>query len=79
MDPKTEVQIYQQFGSAVEGRCTVFISHRLGSARLANRILVLKDGRLVEEGTHQALLKADGEYARMYYLQAKWYTGGNVG
>ena len=82
LDPKTEVRIYQQFGSAVEGRCTVFISHRLGSARLANRILVLKEGRLVEEGTHQALLKTDGEYARMYYLQAKWYTGedgGNVG
>ncbi len=82
LDPKTEVQIYQQFGSVVEGRCTVFISHRLGSARLANRILVLKEGRLVEEGTHQALLKTDGEYARMYYLQAKWYTGedgGNVG
>lgn len=82
LDPKTEVQVYRQFGSAVEGRCTVFISHRLGSARLANRILVMKEGRLVEEGSHRALLEAHGEYARMYDLQAKWYSGqdrGDVG
>ncbi|MCE2439688.1 MAG: ABC transporter ATP-binding protein [Candidatus Latescibacteria bacterium] len=79
LDPRTEVQVYRQFGSAVEGRCTVFISHRLGSARLANRILVLKEGRLVEEGSHQALLESRGEYARMYNLQAKWYTGEDAG
>ena len=81
LDPKAEVQVYRVFGSAVRGRCTVFISHRLGSARLANRILVLKEGRLVEEGSHQTLLAADGEYARMYRLQAGWYTredGGDV-
>ena len=74
LDPKAEVQVYQQFRSAAEGRCAVFISHRLGSARLADRILVLKAGRLVEEGSHEALLQASGEYAEMYHLQASWYT-----
>ncbi len=79
MDPKTEVQVYRQFGSVVDGRCTVFISHRLGSARMANRILVMTEGRLVEEGSHRALLEAHGEYARMYNLQAKWYTEEDAG
>ena len=74
LDPKAEVQVYQQFRSAAEERCAVFISHRLGSARLADQIFVLKAGRLVEEGSHEALLQACGEYAGMYHLQASWYT-----
>ena len=76
LDPRGEVAAYQQFGQAAEGRCAVFISHRLGSARLAERIVVLRDGCIVEEGTHAALLAAAGEYARLYRLQAAWYQDG---
>ena len=74
LDPRAEVQVYKQFRSAAEGRCAVFISHRLGSARLADRIFVLKAGRLVEQGSHEELLQAGGEYSLMYRLQASWYT-----
>lgn len=74
LDPKAEVEVYRQFQAASEGRCTVFISHRLGSARLADRILVLKDGQLMESGSHDELIAQNGEYARMYRLQATWYT-----
>ena len=70
LDPRAEVAVYRQFRAAAAGRCAVFISHRLGSARLADRIIVLREGRVVEEGGHEALLARGGEYARMYRLQA---------
>ena len=73
LDPRAEVAVYRQFREAAAGRCAVFISHRLGSARLADRIIVLRAGHIVEEGTHDALLAVDGEYARMFRLQASWY------
>lgn len=74
LDPRAEVEVYRQFREVAAGRCTLFISHRLGSARLADRVVVLRDGRIVEDGTHQSLLDAEGEYARMYRLQAGWYS-----
>ena len=79
LDPRAEVAVYRQFSRAAAGRCAVLISHRLGAARLADRIVVLVDGRLAEEGSHTALIQWDGVYARMYRLQASWYaqpTGG---
>lgn len=78
LDPKAEVEVYQHFQEASRGKCTVFISHRLGSARLADRIVVLKEGRIVEAGTHDELLHKDGEYARMFRLQASWYREDEV-
>lgn len=79
LDPRGEVEVYRQFGAAAAGRCAVFISHRLGSARLADRIIVLRAGRVVEKGSHQSLLAANGEYARMYRLQAGWYQQDRAG
>ena len=73
LDPRAEVEVYRQFRSAAADRCAVFISHRLGSARLADRIIVLRQGQLVEEGSHEVLLRQDGEYARLFRLQASWY------
>ena len=74
LDPRAEVAVYRQFSRAAAGRCAVLISHRLGAARLADRIVVLADGRLVEEGSHDDLLQRDGVYAHMYSLQASWYA-----
>lgn len=74
LDPRAEVAVYRQFRAAAAGRCAVFISHRLGSARLADRIIVLQDGRIVEEGEHAALVQGSGAYARLYGLQASWYA-----
>ena len=73
LDPKAEAEIYEQFGEMTTGRTSILISHRLGSARMADRIVVLKGGRIVEIGSHDELVRQGGEYARMFALQAQWY------
>lgn len=74
LDPKAEVEIYRQFADAAKDRTAIFVSHRLGSARLADRIIVLDRGRVVEEGTHESLLNSSGPYSRMFRMQAAWYV-----
>lgn len=73
LDPQAEVELYQQFVELAAGRMTFLISHRIGSARLADRILVLDRGRIIEDGTHDALLARDGRYAEFFRAQARWY------
>jgi ATP-binding cassette, subfamily B, bacterial len=73
LDAKAEASVYGQFARMAEGRTVLLISHRLGSCRLADRILVLEGGCLVEEGSHADLLAAGGVYATLYQLQAEWY------
>ena len=73
LDPQAEAEIFRRFLSLAEGRTTLVVSHRLGSARLCDQILVLNDGCLVERGTHDELIEKQGEYARMWQLQAQWY------
>lgn len=73
LDPKAEVEVYKQFQAIAEGKAVLIISHRLGVARLADRILVMQEGQIVEEGTHEVLLKQQGIYAEMFGIQAKWY------
>ncbi len=74
IDPLEESAIYQKFAEMSRGKTAVIITHRLGSARIADRILVLDHGELVESGTHTELLAAKGQYSRLYEAQAKWYT-----
>ncbi|MFE3907876.1 hypothetical protein ACFXPY_48770 [Streptomyces sp. NPDC059153] len=59
---------------AIVGRTVVLITHRLGSTRAADRIIVLDGGQLLEEGTHEALLEQGGEYAAMWRVQARTYS-----
>ncbi len=73
LDPQAEADVFRRFLSMASGRTTIVVSHRLGSARLCDRILVLKEGRLIENGTHDELVSRGGEYARMWALQAGWY------
>ncbi|RKU19116.1 hypothetical protein C6500_11835 [Candidatus Poribacteria bacterium] len=73
LDPQAEVELYRQFVQLASGRMTFLISHRIGSARLADRILVLDAGRIVEDGTHDALLANNGRYAQFFRAQAQWY------
>ena len=56
-----------------EGKSVLLTSHRLGSARLADRIIFLKDGRVAEQGTHDELIAMKGAYAKLYSIQADWY------
>ena len=73
LDPQAEADVFRRFLAMAGGRTTIVVSHRLGSARLCDRILVLKEGRLVEDGTHDELVSRGGEYAGMWTLQAGWY------
>lgn len=74
LDALAERQVYWQFSDVSEGKTMLLISHRLGSARLADRIVVLNGGRIIEEATHAALMQQGGFYARMLGTQAQWYA-----
>jgi ATP-binding cassette subfamily B protein len=73
LDARAEVEVYRQFRDTVQGKSVLLISHRLGSARLADRIVVLEAGRILEEGTHADLLLRRSRYAQLYSVQAAWY------
>jgi len=73
LDPLAEMALYEKFARLTAGRTSVVISHRLASARQCDRILVLQEGRIVEDGTHEGLLRRGGVYADMYGKQAQWY------
>jgi ATP-binding cassette subfamily B protein len=73
LDARAEVEVYRQFRDVAQGRSVLLISHRLGSARLADRILVLAGGQISESGTHAELLARGGHYAILYRTQAAWY------
>lgn len=76
LDPIAEVEIYKQFQELCRDATAIFISHRLGWARYADRIFVLDKGELVEVGTHEELIKANGLYSEYFRTQASLYTGG---
>ncbi len=76
LDPVAESKIYQLFGEMSKGKTTIFITHRLGAARLADEIIVLADGKVVEKGSHDELLGADGIYTEMFESQRSWYQYG---
>lgn len=73
LDPIAESQLFESIRKAKEGKILFFISHRLSSVQGANQIFVLRNGRIVERGTHQELMEAKGEYEKMYQMQAKNY------
>lgn len=73
LDPRAEQALFDRFAELMQDRTAIMISHRLGSARHADRILVMDGGRLVEDGTHDALIAAGGLYASMFAAQAAWY------
>lgn len=73
LDPLAEMEQFETIKSKVEGSTAVLISHRVGFARMADRIFVLDQGRLVEVGTHDELLKKNGKYAQFFNMQAEWY------
>ncbi len=73
IDPLEEQAVYERFMEIAAGRTAILVTHRLGSARLADRILVMRDGRIVEDGTHERLLERRGLYHEMFAAQAAWY------
>ena len=74
MDPVSEYKMYQLFCSLMKSRGSLMISHRLASAKMADYILVLKHGNIIEQGNHDDLMKNQGIYYTLFCKQAEWYT-----
>jgi ATP-binding cassette subfamily B protein len=73
LDARSEYQVFQRFAELTTGKMALFISHRFSTVRMADRIVVLESGRIVEEGTHDKLTRMGGRYAEMFELQAASY------
>ena len=74
LDPLAEQAVYERFIERSKGRTSVLISHRLSSVRTCDRILVIDNGSIVEDGDHETLLANDGLYAQFFRAQAQWYV-----
>jgi len=78
LDAQAEYDLFERLRSLTRGRTAVYISHRFSTVRRADRIIFLEHGRLVEEGTHEELMRLGGRYARLFRMQAAAYTGEDV-
>ena len=73
LDAQAEFEIYERFRELTRGKTTLLISHRFSTVRMADLIVVLEHGRVIEQGSHQELVAHGGTYARLYELQAQRY------
>jgi ATP-binding cassette, subfamily B, bacterial len=73
LDARAEYEVFRRFAELTKGKTAILISHRFSTVRMADRILVLDKGQLLEIGTHEELLAQNGRYAELFYLQAEGY------
>ena len=73
MDPKAEYEVFQKFRDLTQDQMAVIVTHRLSTVRMADRIFVLDQGRIIEQGSHAELIELDGTYARLFEVQAQSY------
>ncbi len=78
LDPIAEADMYAKYHEMTAGRSSVYISHRLASTRFCDRILLIEDGRLAEDGTHESLLALGGRYAELFNVQSQYYREGDA-
>lgn len=76
LDPLAEKAVYEMFRDVTRGRSAIFITHRLGAARIADKILLIDGGAVSEFGSHDELMKLGGKYAEMFHAQSSWYEEG---
>ena len=74
LDPMAEADLYHEFAGMVQNKTALFITHRLGSTMITDRIFVIHGGKIEESGTHRELMQLDGIYANMFQAQKQWYT-----
>ena len=73
MDAIAEYKLYSRFNDLIEGKTSIYISHRLSSTRFCDKIAMFEDGHMVEFGSHEELMKAKGKYAELFEVQAQYY------
>ena len=73
LDPIAEGELYEKYAKLTEDKTSLFISHRLSSTRFCDNILYLENGTITEEGTHDELMKLNGEYKKIFDIQAHYY------
>lgn len=73
LDPKSEYEVFKNLVAHTKNKSLILISHRFSTVRLADEIIVLDKGQIVEQGSHEELMNLSGKYAKLYNLQAKWY------
>ena len=73
LDALAETEIYQKYQTLMQGKSVLFISHRLASTRFCDRILLLAEGRIQEQGTHEELMQEQGAYYQLFQVQSKYY------
>jgi ATP-binding cassette subfamily B protein len=73
LDARAEYEVFRRFADLTKGKTAILISHRFSTVRMADRILVLDKGQMLEIGTHEELLEKNGRYAELFYLQAEGY------
>jgi ATP-binding cassette, subfamily B, bacterial len=73
LDARAEYEVFERFAQLMRGRSAVVISHRFSTVRMADRIVVLRGGRVLEEGTHEQLVASGGLYAELFAMQAAGY------
>ena len=73
LDPIAEQEMYRNMFEACEGKTVIFISHRLSSATMADRVYLFENGQIIEQGSHRELLALNGKYVDMWHKQADTY------
>jgi ATP-binding cassette subfamily B protein len=73
MDAAAEAAIFEHFRTLTQGRVAILISHRFSTVRMADQIALIHEGRIVERGTHEELMRLDGRYKHLFTLQARGY------
>lgn len=74
LDPVSECNLYEVYNTMCEEKTAIFISHRLASTKFCDRVLLLENGNVIEEGTHSELMQSDGYYKDMFMLQSSYYA-----
>lgn len=78
IDPLEETKLYEKFAELAQGRTALLVTHRIGLTKIADRIMVMDQGKLVQMGTYNELAEADGKFRELLQAQRKWYMHGGT-